>query len=132
MALTKIAEGNTKEIKRIEDKIRELENYMTVPKQEGKTQEWPYYLHAIMIHDGVAEMGHFFTYVYDRVKKVWWKFNDCFVTQQKEEDVMLHALGGHGYMSACGLVYISKHIAKQVDQLKHPLFSKEHAKRYNI
>jgi len=85
-----------------------------------------------MIHDGVAEMGHFFTYVYDRVKKVWWKFNDCFVTQQREEDVMLHALGGHGYMSACGLVYISKHIAQQVDQLKHPLFSKEHAKRYNI
>jgi ubiquitin C-terminal hydrolase len=29
-------------------------------------KERPYYLHTIMIHDGVAENGHYYSYVYDR------------------------------------------------------------------
>ena len=46
-----------------------------------------------MIHDGVADNGHYFTYVYDRVSKVWWKLNDHNVSIEQEEIVMSVAYG---------------------------------------
>ena len=29
-----------------------------------------------MIHDGMAENGHYYTYVFDRIQKCWWQLND--------------------------------------------------------
>ncbi|MFN9898064.1 MAG: hypothetical protein ACK55Z_04550 [bacterium] len=74
-----------------------------------KEKESPYYLHAILIHDGLAENGHYYSYVFDRVKKCWLCFNDHTVTQVEEELVMKEALGNsQGYKSACNLIYISR------------------------
>ena len=95
-------------------------------------KERPYYLHAIMIHDGVAENGHYYTYIYDRVKKMWWKLNDHRVSMETEEVVFSDALGGEGYKSACNMVYMSKHIADQIDMHKKPLFTEEHASYLQI
>jgi ubiquitin carboxyl-terminal hydrolase 25/28 len=76
----------------------------------------PFFLHAIIIHDGLAENGHYYTYVFDRIKKLWWKLNDHRVSIEKEEIVMKEAFGGDGYKSACNLFYISKLIANQIDE----------------
>jgi ubiquitin carboxyl-terminal hydrolase 25/28 len=73
-------------------------------------------LHAIIIHDGLAENGHYYTYVFDRIKKLWWKLNDHRVSQEKEEVVMKESFGGDGYKSACNLFYISKQVADQIDK----------------
>jgi len=36
----------------------------------------PYYLHAILVHDGLAESGHYYSFIFDRKTNVWWRFND--------------------------------------------------------
>lgn len=84
-------------------------------------------MHAIMIHDGLAENGHYYTYVFDRAQKLWWKLNDHNVSQESEETIMKEAFGGEGYKSACNLIYISKHITDQIDTYKKPLYTLEHA-----
>lgn len=67
-----------------------------------------------MIHDGqMAEQGHYFTYVYDRVNKMWWKLNDHSVSMELEEEVLKTAYGNNGtHMSACNIIYMSQHIAE--------------------
>ena len=47
-----------------------------VEKPYVKNKERPYYLHAIICHDGLAENGHYYTYIFDRNKKVWYKMDD--------------------------------------------------------
>jgi ubiquitin carboxyl-terminal hydrolase 25 len=61
----------------------------------------------VIIHDGVANIGHYYTYLYDRAKVVWWKLNDHTVTPVTEDEVMKDALGSNGYRSACNLFYIN-------------------------
>ena len=51
----------------------------------------PYHLHAIIIHDGSADMGHYYTFIFDRFKKVWWKINDNMVREEAEDVVMEEA-----------------------------------------
>ena len=85
-----------------------------------------------MIHDGLAENGHYYSYVFDRSQSVWWKLDDHRVSKASEEDVMKEALGGDGYKSACNLFYMSKHIADLNDKNKVPVFSPQRAKSLRI
>jgi Ubiquitin carboxyl-terminal hydrolase len=64
-------------------------------------------LHAVCIHDGGAEGGHYFIYIKDHNKNVWHKFNDMRVTVVEESEVFLNANGGHGQCTAFWVVYIS-------------------------
>jgi ubiquitin carboxyl-terminal hydrolase 25/28 len=76
-----------------------------------KNKEQPYSLHAIICHDGLAENGHYYTFVYDRVQKVWFKLDDHKVFQVDESQVMEESVGNpKGYKSAFLLFYINKHI----------------------
>ena len=56
--------------------------------------KYPYHLHAICIHDGNAQSGHYFAFIYDRFQKKWRKFNDIRVTEVSEEEVFKQANGG--------------------------------------
>ena len=47
-----------------------------------------------MIHDGHAEQGHYYSYIYDRKMLNWWKFNDHNVSLETEETVLEEAFGG--------------------------------------
>lgn len=86
-----------------------------------------------MIHDGLAENGHYYTYLYDRKLKVWWCMNDHLVTQVEEEKVMQEAMGSSKqYKSACNLFYINRHIAQIIDSQEFPVFTESHAKTLNI
>jgi hypothetical protein len=85
-----------------------------------------------MIHDGLAENGHYYSYVYDRVLKVWWKLDDHRVSQVEEETVMKEAFGGEGYKSACNLFYISEHVSKMIENRKMPLFNTQRANELMI
>ena len=85
-----------------------MEQILKQPYTQDKAR--PYHLHTIMIHDGLAENGHYYTYVFDRALKVWWKLNDHNVSQESEEVVLQEAFGGEGYKSACNMIYICPHI----------------------
>lgn len=98
-----------------------------------KDKERPYQLHAILIHDGLAENGHYYSYIYDRVKKCWWQYNDHRTFQVDEEQVMKEALGDTtAYKSACNLVYISPHICNQIDNLVFAQYASDTAQLFNI
>ena len=75
----------------LKEKIEKLEKQVEKPYIKNKEQ--PYQLHAIMIHDGLAENGHYYTYVFDRKLKLWWCMNDHQVYSVDEEVVMQEALG---------------------------------------
>ena len=66
-----------------------------------------YQLHAVCIHDGSAESGHYYTFIKDHHQDVWREYNDIRVKVVDEETVLNQAKGGEGYKSAYWLVYIS-------------------------
>ena len=52
-----------------------------------ESKEVAYYLHAIIIHDGLADNGHYYTYVYERAMNKWWKLDDHKVDGADEQIV---------------------------------------------
>ncbi len=75
-----------------------------------------YHLHAICVHDGSAQSGHYYAFIYDRFEKKWRKFNDMRVTDATEEDVFKESNGGHGHMNAYWVVYVNNEIAKEMEE----------------
>lgn len=129
--LNQIKEQSMNQSKQLAEKIADIEAKLKQPYI--CTKERPYYLHAIMIHDGVAENGHYYAYVYDRVLKRWWKLNDHQVSMELEQDVFRVAFGdGIAQANACNMFYISKHIADQIDKYQRPLFTEDHAQMFSI
>ena len=61
-------------------------------------------LQSILIHEGGAESGHYYSYSYDLDAKTWRKYNDINVSEEEEEQVMKLARGT-GVASAYYLVY---------------------------
>ena len=68
----------------------------------------PYYLHAIVVHDGNATSGHYFVYIFDWHKKVWHKFNDMQVKEVPEEEGFQHSNGAFSWYTAHWVVYIDE------------------------
>jgi ubiquitin carboxyl-terminal hydrolase 25/28 len=54
----------------------------------------PYYLHAILMHDGLADGGHYYSFIFDRKLNTWWRLSDHDVRMEAEEDVFREAVGG--------------------------------------
>lgn len=50
-------------------------------------KKYHYRLFSILMHEGGANSGHYFCYVYDDIKECWWKFNDRKVTLADEEKI---------------------------------------------
>jgi len=48
----------------IQKQINELESAINL--SFSQLQQYPYHLHAIIVHDGTAESGHYYAFVYDR------------------------------------------------------------------
>ena len=98
-----------------------------------KNRDHPYHLHGIMIHQGSASGGHYWSYVYDRVQKVWWELNDHRARTVKEEDVFKMSYGNPKTpSSAYLLIYISSNLANKMDRLRLPLYAFENANNYQI
>jgi len=98
-------------LEELEQEIFGLEKQVEKPYKHNK--DTPYSLHAIMIHDGLAENGHYYTYVKDRKMNQWWCLNDHKVTLVEEAVVMSEALStASKYKSACNLFYISQKLVE--------------------
>ena len=69
----------------------------------------PYYLHAILIHDGTAESGHYYSFIFDRKIDKWWRFSDVNVSPEVEATVMTESFGGmnDSHKTAYCLIYIN-------------------------
>lgn len=82
-----------------------------------KERKRPYLLHGILIHDGLAENGHYYSYVFDRAQKMWWGINDHKVYPASWPMVAEDCFGGlSGYKNVCNLVYISPKLANEIEK----------------
>ncbi|XP_075450079.1 ubiquitin carboxyl-terminal hydrolase 25 [Ascaphus truei] len=67
----------------------------------------PYKLHAVLVHEGQANAGHYWAYVFDRHEKRWMKYNDISVTKSSWEELERDSFGGYRNASAYCLMYIN-------------------------
>nr|XP_005291463.1 ubiquitin carboxyl-terminal hydrolase 28 isoform X7 [Chrysemys picta bellii] len=72
----------------------------------------PYRLHAVLVHEGQANAGHYWAYIYDQPRKSWLKYNDISVTESSWEELERDSYGGLRNASAYCLMYIN-------DKLSH-------------
>jgi ubiquitin carboxyl-terminal hydrolase 25 len=69
----------------------------------------PYYLYSLLIHEGGADSGHYYSYTYDFQNSKWRKYNDINITEEAEEQVLKEGKGG-SVASAYYLVYAQKDV----------------------
>lgn len=48
----------------------------------------PYHLYSILVHEGSADSGHYYSYTYDIGSKTWRKYNDINISEEAEAQVM--------------------------------------------
>lgn len=65
-----------------------------------------YSLHAILVHDGDANSGHYWAYL--RLYDKWYQFNDMNVSEIEQEEVMAVSLSQKTESNACAycLIYV--------------------------
>ncbi|XP_045872265.1 ubiquitin carboxyl-terminal hydrolase 28 isoform X4 [Meles meles] len=109
----------------IEQDIQDLKNCIASTTQtmeqmycDPLLRQVPYRLHAVLVHEGQANAGHYWAYIYNRPRQVWLKYNDISVTESSWEELERDSYGGLRNVSAYCLMYIN-------DQLPH--FSAEAA-----
>ncbi|NXX07284.1 UBP28 hydrolase, partial [Larus smithsonianus] len=75
-------------------------------------QQVPYRLHAVLVHEGQANAGHYWAYIYDQPRKSWLKYNDISVTESSWEELERDSFGGLKNASAYCLMYISDKVSR--------------------
>jgi len=101
--IKQISEKVHEELLDSSDRISNMDH--DIKKTFQDMQEYHYQLHAILVHDGVALIGHYWAYIFDRKTKKWFKYNDITVEEVTEEAVLREAKG-HSKTSAYCLIYL--------------------------
>ena len=86
-------------LQEVETKIQEMYNTPALTNNG-------YRLHAVMVHEGDVNQGHYWAYVYHPVRKVWLKFNDNSVSETTWKAMKKESAGGRMSTSAYSMVYI--------------------------
>lgn len=66
-----------------------------------------YQLHSLLVHDGYAGSGHYYSFVHDIESNSWRKYSDLAISDVTFEEVYNDAVGGNGLASAYCLFYVS-------------------------
>ncbi|XP_065799927.1 ubiquitin carboxyl-terminal hydrolase 28 isoform X1 [Muntiacus reevesi] len=98
----------------IEQDIQDLKNCIASTTQtieqmycDPLLRQVPYRLHAVLVHEGQANAGHYWAYVYNPPRQVWLKYNDISVTESSWEELERDSYGGQRNVSAYCLMYIN-------------------------
>ncbi len=70
-------------------------------------------MHAICVHEGNADGGHYFNFIKDHKINRWRKFNDKNVSDVSEDEVFESANGGFAARTAFWVIYINREQAMQ-------------------
>jgi len=95
-----------KETETLRRAIEHIDRELKHAYDEEILQQVPYSLHAILVHEGQANGGHYWSYIFDSAKGIWRKFNDVTVTETTWEEVHRESVGGYRNTSAYCLVYV--------------------------
>lgn len=64
------------------------------PPKKYADEYYKYRLRGIVVHTGVADGGHYYSYIQDRGTDKWFEFNDTWVSDFKESDIPDECFGG--------------------------------------
>ncbi|XP_053546090.1 ubiquitin carboxyl-terminal hydrolase 28 isoform X2 [Bombina bombina] len=99
----------------VDQDIQELKNCISNIRKsieniyvDPELSEVPYRLHAVLVHEGQAEAGHYWAYIYSHSRNSWLKYNDISVTEASWEEVQRDSYGGMRNASAYCLMYINR------------------------
>ena len=81
----------------------------------GQEKPKNYYLHAILMHMGSPDFGHFWSYILDRRTNQWWRFDDSRVTKSKWSTVEREARGGDATKSRSIMFFINEELKKEYE-----------------
>ena len=70
------------------------------------TLQFPYKLHAVLVHEGQAASGHYWAYVFSHSRDKWLKFNDITVSEATWHELSQDSYGGYHNASAYCLMYV--------------------------
>lgn len=83
--LKKEADNKRKIIQTNLERIEELRT--KIKNQYNDYTKLAYKLHAVFIHQGQANYGHYWIYILDHEENQWWKYNDSTVSKVNESEV---------------------------------------------
>ncbi|XP_023446778.2 ubiquitin carboxyl-terminal hydrolase 28 isoform X8 [Dasypus novemcinctus] len=98
----------------IEQDIQDLKNCIASTTQTIEQMycdplllQVPYRLHAVLVHEGQANAGHYWAYIFNQPRQIWLKYNDISVTESSWEELERDSYGGLRNVSAYCLMYIN-------------------------
>nr|XP_020649042.1 ubiquitin carboxyl-terminal hydrolase 28 isoform X4 [Pogona vitticeps] len=92
----------------LKNSIALLSEAMGQMYSDAQLQQVPYHLHAVLVHEGQANAGHYWAYIHHQPRKTWLKYNDISVTESSWEEVERDSFGGLQNASAYCLMYINR------------------------
>jgi len=107
------------EIEYLNRSIAEIDKDISEMYNQPGLHQKAYMLHAVMVHEGDMNQGHYWSYVFNHEKKMWLKFNDNTVSETTLEELRRESFGGHCHTSAYSMVYID---VSRPDLLETPRF----------
>ncbi|XP_039193188.1 ubiquitin carboxyl-terminal hydrolase 25 isoform X6 [Crotalus tigris] len=109
----KEVENDTRDL---QESIARIQRTIELMYSDKSMLQVPYRLHAVLVHEGQANAGHYWAYIYDSYQQRWMKYNDISVTKSTWEELERDSFGGYRNASAYCLMYIND---------KEPLFIQE-------
>ncbi|XP_069080485.1 ubiquitin carboxyl-terminal hydrolase 28 isoform X2 [Pleurodeles waltl] len=98
----------------VEQDIEDLKNCIAETNQsieqmytDPELAQVPYRLHAVLVHEGQANAGHYWAYIYSHTNRTWLKYNDISVTESSWEELERDSYGGLKNASAYCLIYVN-------------------------
>ncbi|KAJ8280879.1 hypothetical protein GJAV_G00060370 [Gymnothorax javanicus] len=98
----------------VETDIQELQGHvarthgnMERVKSDSAMMQVPYRLHAVLVHEGQANAGHYWAYIYSPRHRCWMRYNDITVSASSWEELTQDSYGVHRNTSAYCLMYVS-------------------------
>jgi hypothetical protein len=84
--------------------MQTIEQEIGTMYDDPSLMQTPYKLHAVMVHEGDANQGHYWAYVFHAGRKVWLKFNDNTVSETTWDAMKKESTGGRMNTSAYSMV----------------------------
>uniref|UniRef100_A0A8D2L2U7 Ubiquitin carboxyl-terminal hydrolase 25 n=1 Tax=Varanus komodoensis TaxID=61221 RepID=A0A8D2L2U7_VARKO len=91
----------------LQESISRIQRTIELMYSDKSMVQVPYRLHAVLVHEGQANAGHYWAYIYDSYQRKWMKYNDISVTKSTWEELERDSFGGYRNASAYCLMYIN-------------------------
>ncbi|XP_057676374.1 ubiquitin carboxyl-terminal hydrolase 25 isoform X5 [Corythoichthys intestinalis] len=92
----------------LQESIKRIHRTIELMYSDKSMLQVPYRLHAVLVHEGQANAGHYWAYIYDPHQRCWMKYNDISVTKSSWEELVRDSFGGYRNASAYCLMYINE------------------------